>query len=439
MWTVELIVMAIMIALNSVFAAYEIALASVGLARLDSLVHEGRRGAASAMRMKQGMEGSLAVVQLGITLVGAIAAATGGAGAEESLEPYFLEAGFSRGAAQFIAIAAIVLPLTVVTIIFGELVPKVFALGNREWVCLRLSPLMEGFSYCVWPAVWFLETTTSLIVRLGERNWKGAQQHSNSTALQELRAIAAIARTSRLIGRREEGIIVNAARLSSTTVDAIMLPVESVSYLFVGESLSEALVAAHMDMHTRYPVTERAGDPQGFIGYVNFKDIVATLRLAPQEPSLRGILRPLVSFKSTSTVAECMERLIYGHNHIAMVRDEAEMAIGIVTLEDILEELVGEIHDEYDRLPGHIVAAGNGWIAGGSLKLEELKVATTCDLPWSDEGTPPQTLNDWIVGRLGRAARAGDTIVAGGLRVLVRKVRRQAVFEALVMREPPAN
>ncbi len=178
MWTIELVVMAAMIAFNSVFAAYEIALASVGLARLDTLVHEGRRGAASAMRMKQGMEASLAVVQLGITLVGAIAAATGGAGATESIEPLLRELGFSAGMSQFLAIATIVVPLTVVTIIFGELVPKVFALGNREWVCLRLSPVMEWFGICVWPAVWFLEGTTSLIVRLGERQWKGREPES---------------------------------------------------------------------------------------------------------------------------------------------------------------------------------------------------------------------------------------------------------------------
>ncbi len=177
--------------------------------------------------------------------------------------------------ARFLAVAVIVLPLTVVTIIFGELVPKVFALGNREWVCLRLSPLMEWFSWCVWPAVWALETSVSLIVRVGERQWKGRRGDASAPALQELRAIAALARTSRLIGRREEGIIVSAARLSSTTLEAIMLPVAYIRYLYVEDSLDEALAAARHDMHTRYPVTDRKEDPQRFIGYANFKDIVA--------------------------------------------------------------------------------------------------------------------------------------------------------------------
>lgn len=433
MWTIELIVMTVMIALNGIFAAYEIALASVGLARLDTLVHESRHGAASAMRMKTSMEGSLAVVQLGITLVGAIAAATGGAGAEESIEPWFHAQGFSSGAAQFLAIGVVVLPLTVVTIIFGELVPKVFALENREWVVLRLSPLMEWFSFAVWPAVWFLESTVSLLVGALTRNWQ-REGSANATELQELRAIAALARTSRLIGRREEGIIVSAARLSSTTIESVMLPISHVRYLYIGDSLNEALVAAHLDMHTRYPVTEQKHDPQTFMGYVNFKDIVATLRIAPQEPSLRGILRPLVQFKSNATVAECLERLIHEHNHIAVVSDKSGQAVGIVTLEDILEELVGEIHDEYDRLPAHVVPTGHGWIVGGSLPLGKLAEVTSSPLDDEPETLPTDTLNAWVARRLGRPARPGDTVRSGGWQLVVRKVRRQAVVEAFVAR-----
>jgi putative hemolysin len=384
--------------------------------------------------MKTGMEGSLAVVQLGITLVGAIAAATGGAGAEESIEPWFLARGFSDGTAQFLAIGVIVLPLTVVTIIFGELVPKVFALENREWVVLRLSPLMEWFSFAVWPAVWFLETTVSLFVGLLTRRWNRGESTANATELQELRAIAALARTSRLIGRREEGIIVSAARLSSTTISSVMLPIAHVRYLYIGDSLTTALVAAHLDMHTRYPVTELRSDPQTFVGYVNFKDIVATLRIAPQEPSLRGILRPLVHFKSTSTVAECLERLIHEHNHIAVVSDPAGKVVGIVTLEDILEELVGEIHDEYDRLPAHVVPTGHGWIVGGNLPLARLADVIGSPLEMEAGMLPTDALNAWIARRLGRPARPGDTVRSDGWQLVVRKVRRQAVVEAFVTR-----
>ena len=151
MWTVEVIVMLAMIVSNSLFAAYEIALASVTLVRLQALAHEHRRGAKAAVAMKAKIEASLAVIQLGVTLLGAIAAATGGSAAKEVIEPHLLSLGISGGFAKTLAIAMVVVPLTMVTIIFGELLPKVFALRNKEWVCLQLSPLMQWVSRSVWP------------------------------------------------------------------------------------------------------------------------------------------------------------------------------------------------------------------------------------------------------------------------------------------------
>src|SRR5690606_31578194 len=154
----------------------------------------------------------------------------------------------------------------------GELVPKVFALKNKEWVCLKLSPAMRWFSISVWPAVWLLEHSASLITRWGERRWKPQSDEKRipgETALQELRAVTGLARMSRLIGLHEEDIILNAARLSSTPLQEIMLPSQYVSMLNVDDSLADSLISAHHDMHTRFPVTERRGDPQAIVGYVN--------------------------------------------------------------------------------------------------------------------------------------------------------------------------
>jgi putative hemolysin len=436
-WTIELLVMAVMVAVNSVFAAYEIALASIGLARLDTLANQHRRGAAAALRMRNNMEASLAVVQLGITLVGAIAAATGGAGAEEMIEPTLLTLGVPGTLAQFGAIVLVVIPLTVVTIIFGELVPKIFALRHKEWVCLKLSPFMEWFAYCTWPAVWFFETSVDLIMRWGSRlqpKPAGAAGHSEEAALQELRAIAALARMSRLIGAREEGIIVNAARLSNLPIRRIMLPAEYISTLNLNSELGDALIAAHHDMHTRFPVCEKDGDPQTIIGYVNFKDIVACMRISPHEPSIRAIVRPLSTLQAEQSVASALEQLIREHHHIALVKDANAQVVGMVTLEDIIEELVGEIHDEYDRLPAHVVPTGHGWIVGGNLPLARLADVIGSPLEMEAGMLPTDALNAWIARRLGRPARPGDTVRSDGWQLVVRKVRRQAVVEAFVTR-----
>jgi putative hemolysin len=431
MWTVELIVIAAMIAFNSVFAAYEIALASVGVGRLHTFVEQKRRGAAAALRMKNNMEASLAVVQLGITLVGVIAAATGGAGAEETIEPVFRRWGLSANLAQVLAIALVVVPLTFITIVFGELIPKVFALKNKEWVCLKLSPPMEWFAVVVRPAVWILETAVGW--GMSWRVFGPVVGHAGEPepAIQELHGAATAARMSRLIGHREEGIIVGASRLASTPLRRVMLPAEYIGMLVANQTLAEALITAHQEMHTRFPVTEEAGNPQRIIGYVNFKDIVAALRMSPSNPSLRSLIRHIPVFLADQTVSDCLEQLMRQRTHIALVREPRGPIVGMVTLEDIVEELVGEIHDEFDRMPTHLTPAGTGWIAGGFVSVAEILAQTGIELK-PLRGKPVFTLNDWIVERLGRPPRGGDEIKTDNCRVSVRKTRHVLVQEAFL-------
>lgn len=430
MWTLELAVMIIMIGLNSIFAGYEISLASIGAGRLHTLRTEKKRGAESAVRMKENIEGSLAVVQLGITLVGVIAAATGGAGAEETFEPMLVEWGVPQTLSQILAIALVVLPLTIVTIVAGELVPKVFALRNKEWVCLTLSPIMEWFAISVKPAVWFLETAVSWIMWLGGGS---GDDDADKSAMEELHGAAAYARISRLIGQREQGIIVSASRLSTTPVRKIALPAEHIDMLVADQTLSEALIAAHLNMHTRYPVTEELGNPQKIIGYVNFKDIVANLRFEPQSTSFRKLIRSMGSFDSESPISDCMERLIRDRSHIALVKDRSGKTLGMITLEDIIEELVGEIHDEFDRIPTHLNKAGDGWIAGGFVSLNQLRDVAGIDLETIGD-KPLYTLNDWVVESLGRPPQGGESLQSKECNIIVRKTRNVMVQEAYLVR-----
>ncbi len=426
MWTIELAVMVLMIGLNSVFAAYEISLASIGIGRLHALQTEKKRGAEASVRMKENIEGSLAVVQLGITLVGVIAAATGGAGAEEIFEPVLLGWGVPESISQILAIMIVVVPLTIVTIVGGELVPKVFALRNKELVCLTLSPIMEWFAVSVKPAVWILESSVAWIMRLGGRR---DEDREDKAAIQELHGAAAYARISRLIGQREEGIIMSASRLSTTPVKKIALPAEHMDMLVADETISDALLAAHLNMHTRYPVTEEASNAQRIIGYVNFKDIVANLRFSPHSSSFRKLIRSLGSFDSETPVSECLERLIRERSHIALVKDRKGLIVGMITLEDIIEELVGEIHDEFDRIPTHLNKAGDGWIAGGFVSLNQLREVAGIDLKAIGD-KPLYTLNDWVFESLGRPPKGGDSVKTDRFQIIVRKTRNVLVLEA---------
>jgi len=393
-------------------------------------------GAVAALEMKEGIERSLAVVQLGITLVGLIAGATGGASASGELTPILEAWGLGTSTANVLAILLVVVPLTALTIVIGELVPKLFALRNKEWVCLRLSPIMWWFSRCVWPLVWLLEASASGLMDFSERFWRPlAHGHSRSESaeLQELRAIASLARTSRLIGAREENIILGAARLSSRQLREIMLPAEHISMLNLADSISDSLIAAHLDMHTRFPVATKSSDPQTIVGYVTFKDIIAVLKNSPTDPSLRSIMRGIPSLLEDLPISTALEQLMREHTHIALVRDSQQRVLGMITLEDIVEELIGDIQDEYDLLPVHVMKSGLGWVVGGGLSPLRFHDLTGIELAANHSHVETHNLSGWIAERIGRTPTGGEEIIYEGYRITVRKVRRQRVLEASIM------
>jgi putative hemolysin len=430
---IEFFIVILMVAVNGVFAAYEIALASISVARLQMLADEKRSGALSAIAMKDGIEKSLAVVQLGITLVGLIAGATGGASATDDLAPVLIKLGMSPMLATVLAIALIVAPLTAVTIVLGELVPKLFALRNKEWVCLNLSPLMRFFCISMAPLVWMLETSASRLMDLTERLWRPKRHtdlRTEAAEIQELRAIVSLARASRLIGSREENIILGAARLASRSLTEIMIPADSIRMLRTDQSLAENLAAAHQDMHTRFPVCETPGDPQSITGYVTFKDLAAAARTPSIHTSIREILRRLLSVSSDSLISSGLEQMMRVHAHIALVRDGANRVIGMVALEDIIEELLGDIHDEYDVLPLHIMRVGDGWVAGGGATMSRIQQISGMVI---GEESADLTLDVWMTDRLGRTPAVRDCVATNVGRFIVRKIRRKRVFEAMLL------
>jgi len=353
----EILIVVLMLFINAVFAAYEMALASISRARLSTLCQQKKKGAEEAAYMKDRMEASLAVVQLGITLAGAIAAATGGAGAQESFTPFFAKLGIPDFYAEILSLLSIVIPLTVFTIIFAELVPKMFALDNRESVCLKLSPAMKAIAKIAAPAVSFFEIAVKKVMSLGAKKTKD-EFAVDKQSLHELKAAAALARASRLIGVHEEKIVLSAAQLSQRKVNDIMWDADDISMIPVTDNLSDALIKAHLDMHTRFPVCEKAGDPQTIIGYLNFKDIVNALKMNPENPSIQNITRPVKKLFAETPLSQALSEMMREKMHIAIAISQDQKVVGMITLEDIIEDLVGEIEDEFDRLPAYIQPVG---------------------------------------------------------------------------------
>ena len=427
----EILIIFLMLFVNAVFAAYEMALASISRARLFTLCQQKKRGAEEAAYMKDRMEASLAVVQLGITLAGAIAAATGGAGAQEFFTPFFTKIGISSFYAEILSLVCLVIPLSALTIIFAELVPKMFALDNRESVCLALSPIMKMITRIANPIVSIFETIVKKVMVLGAKKIKD-ESAIDKQSLHELTAAAALARTSRLIGAHEEKIVLSAAQLSQRKVTDIMLDVDYISMVPVTDSLSDALIKAHLDMHTRFPVCEKAGEPQTIIGYLNFKDIVNALKISPENPSIKNITRPIKKILAETPLSRALSEMMHEKAHIAIIVSKEQEVRGMVALEDIIEELVGEIEDEFDRLPTHVHPCGSGWIIGGAVSMRVVASTLGIELHLENVSERTLTLTEWVAQKLGRDFEGGEVLSFDNISITVRKLRRRKLAEALV-------
>ncbi len=427
----KMLIIFLMLFVNAVFAAYEMALASISRARLSTLCQQKKKGAQEAAYMKDRMEASLAVVQLGITLAGAIAAAIGGVGVQEFFTPFLATIGIPYLYAEILALISLVIPLSAFTIIFAELVPKMFALNNRESVCLALSPIMKAIARIANPAVSFFEAIVKKIMILGPKETKG-KSAVDIESLYELKAAAALARASRLIGAHEEKIVLSAAQLSQRKVADIMLDIDYVSMIPVTDTLSDALIKAHLDMHTRFPVCEKAGDPKIIIGYLNFKDIVNALKISPNNPSVKGITRPIKKIIKETPLSKALSEMMHEKVHIALVISQKQKVVGMITLEDIIEELVGEIEDEFDRLPANIQSFGMGWIAGGAVSMKIILSTLNIEVPIENMPEQQLTLAEWIKQKLGRDIEAGEILSFDNISITVRKLRRRKLAEALV-------
>jgi len=245
----------------------------------------------------------------------------------------------------------------------------------------------------------------------------------------EITALARLARLSNQIDLHQERIIKGASRLAALKAQEVMIPVEQVAFLSTSRTLPEAVIAAHIDCHTRFPVCED-NDRNRVVGYINFKEMIYFMRTNPNDSSLKGIIRPVHFVLPDDSAADLMKVFVEQHVHIAIVRDSGGKTLGMVTLEDLVEELVGELQDEFDRLPRMFHTLSGGiWMVGGGMPMAELSQRLQLPLPASQE-----TLSAWLSSRLGRIPKPGDIYREATAEFVVRRVRRGKAFEVAVNR-----
>jgi putative hemolysin len=414
----------LLIALNGFFALSEIAFVSSRREIIESERDRGARNADTVLRMMDEPDRFLSSIQVGITLIGVVTGAYGGIAIADDISKLIALTGLSLEIAYDVSLVFVVGIITYLCIVLGELVPKTIGLKSPERVILSVIPIIKAFSLITHPVVSFLSWSTKVILRI--IGIKPSSIDSSDDPLREILGIAKAAAIKNKISREQEGIIANTARLKSTRLYQIMIKRTDMKFLTTGMTLPDALVASHVHHHTRFPLTD---DSSGeIIGYINFKDIVNTLRINPANPSLRGICRPMISFKENDTINFVLRRLITTHQHIALVRNVVSKVAGMITLEDILETIVGDIQDEYDIMPDHFYEISPGrFVSGGGFTLKKLRLALGISIP-DDE----RSIDLWIREHLGTNIKAEMTMIYDTVSFIIRKVSRSHVYEVII-------
>jgi len=303
---------------------------------------------------------------------------------------------------------------------FTEILPKTLGVKhNRFFALLIARPLRAAVSVLA-PLLYLVQWVP----------FKGRQRDEATPTVEEIAALAGLARLSKQISVQQERIIKGGVRLSGLDVRNVMLPREDISFLSTSQTTSDALITAHLEAHTRFPICE-ADNRDRVVGYVNFKELVYHMRMNPNDTSLAGIVRPIHFVAPDDSASDLLKAFVEQHVHMAIARDHDGKTLGLVTLEDLVEELVGELEDEFDRLPRMFhVLRGGIWMIGGGTPMTQVVSELQLAIP-----NPTGSVSAWLLQRFGRVPKPGDQIEDGGVVFTVRRVRRGKIFEVAVSRD----
>jgi putative hemolysin len=308
---------------------------------------------------------------------------------------------------------------TLVVLLGTEIVPKVIGVNYAERLAPMAAPILPLMTRILTPAIYVTDWVSRPFKREG-----GTSQLN----LADLRTMADMARHQRLIGVEEENIILNATKLRQMTVASVMVPRDRIILFDARQSNIANFEAAASSLHTRYPVSQD-GTVEGIVGYVNFKEIVAMMP-SRREAQIQPFIRPLSRVAAGASLNETLRWLLGYREHMALVEDEAKQVIGLVTLEDVMEEIVGDLTDEFDHLSDEIIqVAPRRWKIGGGARLH--RVAQQLGVPLSPN-QPDLVLSDWMQSLVGREPRVGDTVQQGLAQCTVIQTRRRKANRILV-------
>jgi CBS domain containing-hemolysin-like protein len=402
----ELLLALALVIVNAFFVAAEFSIARLRPTQLDDLVRERRPGARSAQHAVTHIDSYLAACQLGITLASLGLGAVGEPAFHDLLEPVF---GDSTRIVGFgVASAIAFLTITVLHIVLGELAPKSAAIARTVPIALVLAPPLRFFYLATKPLVDLFNGLGNLVLRpfgIPPASEAGHAPHSED----ELRTLLRESREGGLIEGEEQRVSEAALVFGDRRAREVMTPRSDIDYVTTDQSPREAAETAMHSGHTRLPLSEPEGGLEATVGFINAKDLLR-VAFGASADDLRALARPIARVAESTRLDEVLREMRRDRRHLALVLDEHGTVVGLITLEDILEELVGEIEDEFDPSVRELIRReGDGlWIDGSA----PVRLAAEC-LRVPDLELHEATIGGHLIEQLGRMPEPGEIVRFG--------------------------
>lgn len=430
------LIIAGLVFVNAFFVAAEFALVKVRASQIDQLAEAGNWAAKLTRRALDQLDSYLSASQLGIT----VASLALGKYIEHAIEPpvrHLLELfGLhieTNGALAMTVVPAIALSIgTFLHMALGEQAPKSLAIRSAKVIALWTAPILVAFYYIFWPIIWLLNAASNLTLRLlglGQTN-HAELAHTE----EELRHIVAESVAGGHVSRNERRMIENVLSLEEKSARRVMVPRPDVVYLSLSRPLEENLRVARQTGHTRFPLCE--DDLTTVVGMIHVKDLFRASQSGGARLDLRRLSREVPFYPETMHLDQLLFEFQRDRVHLAMLLDEYGSMTGMVSLENVLEELVGPIQDEFDRELPQVTPIGNDTFdVDAALPLDRLAEECGVELPETDA----ETTGGLVLDILGRLARIGDTVEVDGHRLTVTQADPTRIRRVRVEKLAPAG
>jgi putative hemolysin len=416
----SVLVVLVLVLLSGLFVAAEIALVSMREGQVRAIGERGSRGR-HVVALINNPNRFLGAIQIGVTTTAILVSAFGEATLGDPVGGALERTGLSKGVADVVGFVVVVLAISYVTILLGELVPKRLGLQRAEKTALLLGSPLERFARLMRPVIWFLSKSTDVFVRLAGGDPSLSRESITEEELRDL-----VTAHEALTGD-ERALIDEVFEAGERQLREVMVPRTEVEFLDAGWGLTRAVRTVQALPHSRYPVVR--GSQDDVVGFVHVRDLYTPTGTARRGAKVGDLAREVLMLPATKRVLPAMSEMRRSGDHLAVVVDEYGGTAGIVTLEDLIEELIGEIHDEYDVVDDETRRLRGGDMeVDGLLNLDDFAESTGHELP---DG-PYETVAGCLMSRLGRLPRNGDAVEVDSVRLKVTKMDGRRVARVRV-------